>query len=52
MGNKDAALDALNSFYVKIDGLPSPPDWMSPSQMKTDVAALVSLLIDLTLLLP
>ncbi len=41
------AIDKLNSLLAKIDGEPSPPDWMEDSPEKTALAEEVGLLISL-----
>ena len=40
------AIEVLNSLLSKVDGNPTPPDWMDPSLEKTALADRVQALID------
>ena len=46
-GDIQGAIDKLDSLLQKIDGEPSPPDWMDDSPEETALAEDVSLLISL-----
>ncbi len=46
-GDIQGAIDKLDSLLKKIDGEPSPPDWMEDSPEKTELAEGVGLLITL-----
>ena len=46
-GDKQGALDELNSLLRKIDDESPPPDWMDDSPEKTDLANQVTDLITL-----
>ena len=46
-GDIQDAIDKLNSLLAKIDGDPSPPDWMEDSPEKAALAEEVTLLISL-----
>lgn len=49
-GDIQGAIDKLSSLLAKIDGEPSPPDWMEDSPVKTALAEEVRLLISLLVL--
>ncbi len=50
-GNILDAIDQLLSLLDKLDGDPTPPDWMVDSAEKDDIREEVELLIELLLLL-